>query len=137
MMNTRFLLRAGVLLVVLAVVGFGDEAVDEYAKLMKPAAAANGKLQKSFEADLDTTAATAAEVSRAFEEIEAFWAKRNVDDAQEFAGNIQEAADAAEEAAKAGNKEEAMAAAKEIGANCQGCHKAHREKGADGNWMIK
>ena len=136
-MTSRFLLRTSALLIALVVVGFGDEAVEEYSKLMKPAAAANGKLQKSLETDLAVAAASAAEVESAFDDIEQFWAKREVDDAQEFASNIQEAAAEVEEAAKAGNKEEAMAAAKKIGANCQGCHQAHREKGADGNWMIK
>jgi mono/diheme cytochrome c family protein len=94
-------------------------------------------MQKAIESDLNAAASHAAEVKSAFEKVEQFWAKHNVDDAQEFASNIQEAADAVQQAAKAGNKEEAMAAAKQIGANCQGCHQAHREKGADGKFVIK
>ena len=137
MTNTRFLLRSSALLLAMSVIGSADEAVDEYSKLMKPAAAANGALQKSVETDLAAAASSAAEVKAAFQQIEQFWAKRGVADAQEFAKNVQQAADEAHAAAKAGNKEGAMAAAKKIGANCQGCHKLHRDKGPDGNWVIK
>lgn len=114
-----------------------DEATEQFKALMKPAAAANGALQKNLQADLSAAAASAAEVKTKFHAIEQFWAKRGASDAQTFAKNIQEAADKVAAAAKAGQKEEALAASKLFGANCQGCHQAHREKAADGSWSLK
>jgi cytochrome c556 len=116
---------------------FADEATEQFKALMKPAAAANGALQKTLQADLSAAAASAAEVKSKFHAIEQFWAKRGAPDAQTFAKNIQDAADQIAAAASAGRKEEALAAAKQVGSNCQGCHQAHREKAADGSWMIK
>ena len=135
-MKTRFLMCASTLLLVLSVVAFGQD-VAEYQPLMKAAASANGMLQKNVQGDLAAAVSNAAEVKSAFQKIEQFWAKHKVADAQEFAKNAQQAADEAQMAAKAGNKEGAMAAAKKIGASCQGCHQAHREKAADGSFMIK
>jgi hypothetical protein len=113
------------------------QSVEEYQKLMRPAAAANGKLQKLVTADLAAAAPVAAEVKDAFKQIEGFWVKHKVADAQTFAKNVQQAADEVAAAAKAGNQQDAMAAAKKIGANCQGCHAAHRDKGPDGSFIIK
>jgi cytochrome c556 len=114
-----------------------SQSVEEFQKLMRPAAAANGKLQKTVGTDLAASASIAAEVKDAFKQIEDFWAKHKVADAQTFAKNVQEAADEVAAAAKAGNQQEAAAAAKKIGANCQGCHTAHRDKGPDGKFIIK
>jgi hypothetical protein len=135
-MNIKSLVCASGLLLALSVAGLGQD-VAEYQPLMKAGASANGMLQKAAEADLAAVASSAAEVQGAFQKIEQFWAKHKVADAQQFAQNVQKAAGEAEAAAKAGNKEQAVAAAKQIGANCQGCHQAHREKGADGKFVIK
>lgn len=135
-MNTRSRLFLGGLLLALSVAMFGQD-VAEYQPLMKAGASANGMMQKAIEADLAAAATHAAEVQSSFGKIEQFWAKHNVADAQEFSQNIVKAAAAVEAAAKAGNKEEAMAAAKQVGANCGGCHKTHRDKGADGQFVIK
>ncbi|MBL8216874.1 MAG: cytochrome c [Bryobacterales bacterium] len=113
------------------------QSVEEYRPLMQSAAVANGKMQKSLGSDLTGTAPLAAEVQAEFKKIEAFWAKHNVADAQKFARNVQQAAVEVETAAKSGNQQEAAAAAKKIGANCQGCHMAHRDKGPDGKFIIK
>lgn len=130
------ILLAGALLFALQPAAPG-QSVEEYRPLMQSAAAANGKMQKSIGSDLTGTAPLAADVVAEFKKIEAFWAKHNVADAQEFAKNVQEAAAAVETAAKSGNQQEASAAAKKIGANCQGCHMAHRDKGPDGKFIIK
>ena len=81
------------------------QSVEEYQKLMRPAAAANGKLQKTVVTDLAAAAPLAAEVKNAFKQIEDFWAKHKVADAQTFAKNVQEAADEVAAAAKAGNQQ--------------------------------
>jgi cytochrome c556 len=132
----RLRVSFGIGALLLAAAGFG-QSVEEFQKLMRPAAAANGKLQKTIGTDLAAAPAVAAEVRSSFQAIEAFWAKHNVADAQTFSKNIQQLADEVESAAKAGNQDGAAAAAKKIGANCQGCHMAHRDKGADGSFIIK
>jgi hypothetical protein len=104
---------------------------------MKAAAGANGKLQKTVATDLAAAASMTADVKSTFKAIEDFWAKYKVADAQMFAKNAQQAADEVAAAAKAGNQQEATAAAKKIGATCQGCHAAHRDKGPDGSFIIK
>ena len=135
-MRVRSFLGAGIVLLAMAATNFG-QSVEEFQKLMRPAAAANGKLQKTIGTDLAAAPAVAAELGKSFKEIEAFWAKHNVADAQTFAKNIQQLADEVASLAKAGNQDGAAAAAKKIGANCQGCHMAHRDKGPDGNFVIK
>jgi hypothetical protein len=135
-MRERFFLGASALLLAFPFLGF-SQSVEEYQKLMRPAAAANGKLAKSVGTDLSAAASAAADVKSHFQEIEQFWAKHKVEDAQKFAKNIQDAADEVAAAAKAGNQEQAVAAQKKIAANCGGCHNAHREKDADGKFTIK
>lgn len=135
-MRQRLACRISALLLALSMIGSSYQSVEEYAKLMKPAAAANAKLQKTIAADLSAAATAAADVKSAFLPIEQFWAKHGVADAQAFAKNIQQLADEVQTAAKAGNKEQAAAAAKNIGTQCAGCHNAHREKTPEG-WKIK
>ena len=136
-MKTRFLLCACALMLGLAIVGFADSAADQYDLLMKPAIAANMALQKNVATDLAATAMNATDLQAAFAKIEAYWAMKNVADAQMFAKNIQQAAADVHTAAVAGNKDDAAAAAKKIGANCGGCHMAHRNREADGSYTIK
>lgn len=135
-MRERPFLGASAILLALPFLGFG-QSVEEYQKLMRPAAAANAKLAKTVGTDLSGAASAAADVKSHFKEIEEFWQKHNVADAQKFAKNIQEAADEVAAAAKAGNQEQAVTAQKKIAANCGGCHNAHREKDADGKFTIK
>jgi cytochrome c556 len=135
-MKPRLVLVASALLLAVQTGALG-QSVEEYQKLMRPAAGANGKLQKTVGSDLAAAVTLATDVKSAFKAIEDFWAKHNVADAQTFSKNVQQAADEVIAAAKAGNQQEATAAAKKIGANCQGCHMAHRDKGPDGNFIIK
>jgi len=116
---------------------FAIETFAEYQTAMKTAAGANGAIRKNLEGDLAAVASAAMEMKTAFAEIEKYWAAKNVADGQEFAQNIQKAADEIHAAAKAGNREQATAAAKSVGASCQGCHAAHRDKGPDGAFVIK
>lgn len=120
----------------LALPVFAFQSNEEYPALMKAAAGANGKFQKAVQADPASAESAATDAKNAFQKIEEFWAKRGTADAQTFAKNIIQAIDESAAAGKAGNKDEAQAAAKKVGANCKGCHDAHREKGGDG-WVIK
>jgi uncharacterized protein with von Willebrand factor type A (vWA) domain len=135
-MNLKMCLRVSALVSAVIVIGLAQTVAD-YQPLMKAGASANGALRKTLESDLAGAADQAAQVKAAFAKIEQFWAKHKVEDAQKWARSVMEGADAVAAAAKAGNKEAAMAAAKGIGANCQGCHTAHRDKGADGQFIIK
>ena len=136
-MKIRFFLCACVLLLGFAAAGSADEATDQYSMLMKPAVAANAALQKVVASDLAATATNATDVQNAFAKIEEFWAKRGVADAQGFAKNVQAAAKEVHDAAAAGNGDAAQAAAKKLGPNCGMCHMAHRDKAADGSWLLK
>ena len=50
---------------------------------------------------------------------------------------VQAAGKEVQDAATAGNKDAAVAAAGKIGANCAGCHMAHRTRLADGTFQLK
>jgi hypothetical protein len=114
-----------------------DEATDEYKKIMQPAAAANVNLQKVVQSDLAAAAQSATDVQTAFAKVEAFWTKRGTADAVGFAKAVQAAAKDAHDAAAAGNKDAAAAAAMKIGASCGGCHMAHRTRLPDGTFELK
>jgi hypothetical protein len=116
---------------------FADELTDQYRLLMRPAAAANMALQGSLQGDLAAVAKNAADMQAAFARIEAFWTARNTADAMGFAKNVQAVAREVQDAATAGNREAAAAAAGRIGANCMACHAAHRERLPDGSFQLK
>jgi hypothetical protein len=129
-----FVLAASALALAAATI---TSAQDDYPALMKAAVAANGGLQKSVASDPGSVADNAMKTKEAFAKIEAFWAKKNASDAVTFAKNIEADADDAHAAAMAGKADDASAAAKKIGANCGGCHAAHRDKAPDGSFVIK
>jgi cytochrome c556 len=114
-----------------------DEATDEYKQLMQPAAAANMALQKAVQGDLPAAVQAATDVQAAFAKIEAFWTQKNTADAMGFAKNVQAVAKEVQDAAAAGNKDAAVAAAGKIGANCGSCHMAHRMRLPDGTFQLK
>ena len=124
-------------LVAVSVSAFADEITDEYKKIMQPAAAANMALQRVMETDLAAAATNAGEVQAAFAKVEEFWTRRGTADAIQFAKNVQAVAKEVHDAAAAGNREATAAAARRIGANCQGCHMAHRERLPDGSFLLK
>ena len=85
----------------------------------------------------DAVAADAKKLEGNFGEVRAFWEKRNASDAVKFATDAQAGFKQVGELAAAGKFDEAGDALKNAQANCGGCHTAHRERGADGEWMIK
>jgi len=136
-MKVRVCLWVCSVLMAVSVSAFADEITDEYKKIMQPAAAANMALQRVMETDLAAAATNAGEVQAAFAKVEEFWTKRGTADAIQFAKNVQAVVKEVHEAATAGNKEATVAAARRIGANCQGCHMAHRERLPDGSFLLK
>jgi cytochrome c556 len=128
-MKTWIFACVSVLVFGLTVAALANDEGDKYdAMFMKPAIAANGAMQKDVMGDLGAAAMDAAKLQAAFANIEKFWAAKNVDDAVMFAKNIQKVAGDVKDAAGKGDKDGAAAAAKMIGANCGGCHMAHRMK---------
>jgi cytochrome c556 len=131
----KIILSASALVLGAAMFSSAQDA--DYTAMMKTAVAANGALQKSVTTDLAATADNAMKVKDAFAKIEAYWTKKGASDAATFAKNIEMDADDVHAAAVAGKQDDATAAAKKIGANCGGCHTAHRDKAADGSFTIK
>jgi hypothetical protein len=136
-MKTRVCLVAFAALLLVCAAVVADEATDAYRELMRPAAATNMAVQRAVQMDLAAAAQAAADMQAAFAKIEAFWTARNTADAMGFAKNVQAVAKEVEDAAQAGNKDAAVAAAGKIAANCGSCHMAHRERLPDGTFQLK
>jgi hypothetical protein len=136
-MKIRMCLLAVAALLSISAAVMADDATDEYKKLMQPAAATNVNLQKVVQTDLAATAQAATDMQAAFAKVEAYWAQKNTADAVGFAKGAQAAAKEVHDAAAAGNKDAAVAAAGKIAANCAGCHMAHRMRLPDGTFQLK
>jgi cytochrome c556 len=109
----------------------------DYQSWMKTVGATNGSMQKNIAAkDGAATSADAMKLSDTFKQVAAYWEAHNAPDAVAFAKKAQSVADAVAKSATAGNFDEAAATAKTMGANCGGCHMAHREK-TDSGFKIK
>jgi hypothetical protein len=118
--------------------GIGQERDANYQDLMKATSAAVASLNTNLEAKAgDAAAADAKKLGEIFGEVRAFWEQRNAADAIEFAANAQAGFGQVGELAAAGQFEEATTALASARSNCGGCHNAHRERGADGEWVIK
>ena len=136
-MKIKVCLFALAALLSVSAAAWADEATDAYKQLMQPAAAANMNLQRVVQTDLNAAAQAAADMQAAFAKIEAFWTEKNTADAMGFAKNVQAVAKEVHDAAAAGNKDAAVAAAGKIAANCGSCHMAHRTRLPDGTFELK
>lgn len=131
----RFLSLAACVMM-LGVAGW-SQAPAEYVAFMKGVSAANGSLRKNIEGKLgEAASADARKMAEIFGEVKAFFEKNN-SAAAKIAGEAQAGFTKVAELAAAGKVDEAAEALKTAGANCGACHNAHREKAADGSWMIK
>jgi len=131
----RILLIAACLVV--AVAAWSQEE-QEYQKWMQTAGATVGSLKKNLDAKNGGAAAEDAQkLQGVFDQVHAFWMKKNVDDGMKFAMSARGGFDKIAQQASAGKFDEATATFKVTTANCGGCHSAHREKAADGSFRIK
>ena len=80
--------------------------------------------------------ADAMKLADTFKQVAAYWEAHNAADAVGFAKKAQDVAMAVAKSSTAGNMDQAAADAKTMGANCGGCHMAHREK-TDTGFKIK
>lgn len=135
-MNKTILLTAGCVTLLLGVAFAQDD--HELAGTMKTIGAANGSLRKTIAAkDGAETAATAEKLAAAFKMVQSHFEEHHMDDGVKFAETAHGAAMSLAAAAKAGEWDNASAELKTIGAQCQGCHSAHREKLPDGTYKMK
>ena len=110
----------------------------DYMGFMKAAVASKGKVAKGIAAkDGPGTAADAKAMEASFKQIEDYWSKKGATDAVGFAKQARTVSADVAKAAAAGDFDAANTALGTIGGACQGCHMAHRAKGADGAFQIK
>ena len=110
----------------------------EFSTWMDSANQLNGKLGYFLkEKDGAESAKAAQEMQQAFTHILAFFTAKKADAPMKFAKGALEGFKKTEELATAGKMPEALQAYYDARANCEGCHKDHRVRGADGNWQIK
>lgn len=113
-----------------------DEA--DFQKWMKTAGGTAGSLRKNLEAKNGHAAsADARKLEDVFKQVHDYWHKKGVDDAMMTAMDASARFKEVGEFAAAGKFDDAGAALKNAMAACGACHKAHREKAADGSWKMK
>ncbi len=137
-MKTIKLLLAGCLIAGIAATLWADVDPD-FQAAMKGAAAACGRVKKNVDAkaNAEDLAKDAEEVAQNFQKMGGYWKQHQVDDAMQLCRQAFGAAMAVSKAAKAGNMEEATAQFKTLTGICGNCHKVHRDKAADGSFVIK
>ena len=134
-MKTAVILVGGLLLLSLAVWAQDDA---QYQSWMKSNNANVASLRMNLAAKSgDAAAADAKKLQDTFTQVHAYWQKKSVSDATQFAMDAENGFKEVGQLAAAGKFDEASAALMKTQANCGGCHMAHREKAADGSWKIK
>lgn len=112
-----------------------DEAAIE--KNMKAINEHAGVIRKLPSKASPEAATHAEQLAALYDEMKGFWTKRNFSDAVGWAEEGHKAALALAAAAKAGDAAQADASFTAMGGTCRSCHTAHREKNADGKYVIK
>ena len=134
-MKASVILVGGLLLLSLAVWAQDDAQYQTWMKSNNPNVAS---LRMNLAAKSgDAAAADAKKLQDTFAQVHAYWQKKNVSDATQFAMDAENGFKEVGQLAAAGKFDEAGAALMKTQANCAGCHMAHREKAADGSWKIK
>lgn len=108
----------------------------DFSGWMKGVAKGNGALKGAVAAkDAKAVATEVKALDGIFAQVEAYFGSHNMADAAAQAKAVHANTTKAAAAAAAGTIDEATITA--IGGSCQGCHAAHREKGADGAYKMK
>lgn len=114
------------------VTAFGQDA--EYQGYMKAVQPAFGALRMAVMGkDTAAAAAAGAKLEATFNEVYAYWMKKNVADAMMFAANAR---DAAKAIAGSTSADDQAADMRKLQQQCGGCHMAHRG-GMPPNFTIK
>jgi cytochrome c556 len=94
-------------------------------------------LGKKITAKDPTSSADAKQLAQDFSDVHKFWKAKKSTDAVDFTKSATAEFKNISKLTAAGKWDEAGAAFKKATANCAGCHKAHREKAADGSYSVK
>jgi hypothetical protein len=106
-------------------------------KNMKAVAEHSGAIRKLTSKASPEAATHAEQLAALYDEMKAFWSKRNFSDAVGWAEDGKKASLSLAAAAKAGDATQADASFGTINGTCRSCHTAHREKNAEGKYIIK
>ena len=110
----------------------------DYATHMKEIGQLNGVLNKSMKGgDADEAGKAAARMEVLFKNVHAYWNDKKVADATTAAMGVVTSLQAVQKALGANDMAAAETARAAIGANCMGCHTAHREKLPEGGFKMK
>jgi hypothetical protein len=111
---------------------------DDLDKLMKEISSSVGVLRKAIDGQNAELAKTNADkIEELFEQVDDFWASRNVKDAADTADDAAEHAEHVEDAVDAKDFTKAAEHAKLLQSTCASCHGKYRDKGPDGQYRIK
>jgi cytochrome c556 len=115
-----------------------EKPPENYQKLMRQVGPTFQALGKKADAmDYAGVASDAVMLRTLFGDVQKFWEARKTEDALKFAAAAQRAAGDLETAAKSSNAAGVAEGRKALGAQCQACHMAHRDKMPDGSFGIK
>ena len=107
-------------------------------KAMKSVGQANGAVRKGIDgSNAELVKTNTAILAKAFAETEAFWKKRDKEQAVKIAQTARAAVDGLEKAAAMGNWNEAKTQLTTLGQQCQSCHGTFRERLEDGSFAVK
>jgi cytochrome c556 len=110
----------------------------DYATHMKEIGQLNGVLNKSMKGgDAAEAGKAAARMEVLFKNVHTYWADKKIADATTAAQGVVTSLQAVQKALTANDMAAAETARAAIGANCMGCHTAHREKLPEGGFRIK
>jgi cytochrome c556 len=140
MMNAKFLVTIGLVLATLGVCLLGQEKKPDeeaFQKLMQSAGGTVGEIKKNIEGDLPAVAVSAKKLNEIFDQVQSFWINRDLEEPEEWSGDVMDAADALAEAASSGDKAAAQAAFKTATGVCGQCHNTYREKDPNGGYRIR
>lgn len=115
-----------------------DHDHEEFKAWMKATNGSFASLRKSVDAKQGAeTAATAGKLAGIFEQVQGHFEEHGMADGINFAKTAHNAAQDLAAAANAGEWDKAAADLKTLGAQCQACHTAHRERLPDGSYKMK
>lgn len=116
-----------------------DEAAQlrQYEESMRQAKTLIDSIRLHIDGDLASVPGDAEQLADVFDQVEGFWILRDDEEAQQWALDIQEAADELSDAAGANDQDGAREALQGIQQRCASCHDARREQQPGGSYRIK
>ena len=107
-------------------------------RLMKEIGGTVGALRKAIDGqNAELLKTNSDKIEELFEDVDDFWAARNVHDAASIADDAAEHAEHIEDAADAKDFTKAAEHLKLMQGTCASCHMKYRDKGPDGAYRIK